>query len=77
MGMDFEWDKAKAASNLRKHNVGFDEASTVFDDPLFITFLDEGHSIDEGRYITVGMSRQKRILLVVHSDIGGQIPYEF
>lgn len=69
----FEWDERKAASNLKKHRVSFSEASTVFNDPWFITFLDEEHSIDEDRYITIGLSSRNRLLLVAHTDRGGQI----
>jgi hypothetical protein len=72
MRTKFVWDTAKATSNLKKHEVGFDEASTIFDDPLFITFVDEEHSLDEERYITVGMSRRSRILLVAHTEVGEQ-----
>lgn len=64
----FEWDKNKAARNKRKHKISFEEACTIFDDPLFITFYDEEHSIDEERYITIGMSNLKKMLLVAHTD---------
>ncbi len=49
MGLKFEWDKKKASSNLKKHDVGFDEASTVFRDPLASVFDDEEHSGNEDR----------------------------
>lgn len=68
MSAKCEWDPKKAESNLKKHRVSFEEACTVFDDPLFITFLDEEHSIDEPRYITIGLSNQNRLLLVAHAD---------
>jgi uncharacterized DUF497 family protein len=71
--LQIEWDPEKAESNLRKHNVGFDEAATVFDDPQFITLLDEEHSIGEERYITVGRSNRDRLLLVAHTDRDGRI----
>jgi len=64
----FEWNPEKARSNLQKHQVDFDEASTIFDDPQFITFLDEEHSADEERYITIGLSHQNRLLMVAHTD---------
>ncbi len=64
----FEWDDEKARTNLQKHGVEFDEASTVFDDPMFITFLDEEHSIDEERYITIGLSNKQRLLMVAHAE---------
>jgi uncharacterized protein len=65
---DFEWDPEKAEKNLLKHDVNFDEASSVFDDPLYITFLDEEHSNNEERYITIGMSNTGRILLIAHAE---------
>lgn len=58
--MTFEWDEAKAAANLAKHGVSFDEAKTVFDDPLFVDFYDPEHSVDEHRYITIGESERAR-----------------
>ena len=58
MKPNFEWDPDKAEKNISKHDVDFDEASSVFDDPMFITFLDEEHSIDEERYITIGLSNK-------------------
>ncbi len=73
MSLNFEWDELKAASNLKKHRVSFGEASTIFDDPWFITFFDEEHSIDEGRYITIGLSSRNRLLLIAHTDRGGRI----
>jgi len=63
-----EWDPAKARTNLKKHGVSFQEASSVFDDLLFITFLDMEHSLDEERYITLGLSQRNRLLLVAHTD---------
>jgi uncharacterized DUF497 family protein len=73
MDLQFEWDERKAASNLKKHSVSFSEATTVFGDPWFITFLDEEHSVDEDRYITLGQSNHKRLLLVAHTDRQGQM----
>jgi uncharacterized DUF497 family protein len=64
----FEYDPAKAASNLKKHGVSFAEAMTVFDDPLASTLPDDQHSLDENRYITVGMSSRQRILFVVYTE---------
>ena len=54
--MILEWDPKKAAANRRKHGVDFHEAGTVLDDPLCTTFPDPDHSIDESRYLTIGMS---------------------
>ena len=65
---NFEWDPDKAEKNISKHDVDFVEASSIFDDPMFITFLDEEHSIDEERYITIGLSIKGRILLVAHAE---------
>lgn len=62
--MRFEWDPAKAESNLRKHDVSFDEAVTVFKDPLAFIFDDEAHSEEEHREIIIGMSSLRRMLLV-------------
>lgn len=64
----FEWDDEKSKANLKKHDVDFDEAGTIFDDPLFITFLDEEHSSDEERYITIGLSSKQRLLMVAHTE---------
>ena len=69
----FDWRAAKAAKNRRKHRVTFEEAATVFADPLFITVIDDEHSMDEERYITIGMSSQQRLLLVAHTERDGQI----
>jgi uncharacterized DUF497 family protein len=66
--MEFEWDPRKAAANVRKHNVAFQEAATVFGDPLAITFEDPDHSMDENRYITFGLSLQNRLLVVSHTQ---------
>ena len=64
----FEWDPEKAKANLQKHQVDFEEAGTIFDDPQFISFLDEEHSGDEERYITIGLSNKNRLLMVAHAD---------
>ncbi len=68
MLMDFEWDEDKAAANLSKHGVSFDEAKTVFDDPLYVDFFDPDHSHDEERYILMGQSQQRRLLLVSYTQ---------
>lgn len=70
--MEFEWDARKAAANVRKHNVAFQEAATVFGDPLAITFEDPDHSMKENRYITFGLSLQKRLLVVSHTQRADQ-----
>ncbi|MCI0490160.1 MAG: BrnT family toxin [Blastocatellia bacterium] len=66
--MEFEWDPKKAADNIEKHGVSFPEASTVFGDPLALTIDDPDHSIVEFRFLTIGMSRQQRLIIVVHTE---------
>jgi uncharacterized DUF497 family protein len=73
MGIEFEWDPDKAAKNIKKHQVSFNEAATVFGDPLSMTFFDPDHSIDEDRYITVGLSHLGSLLIVAHADRGDSI----
>ena len=68
--MKFAWDPKKAASNLNKHGVSFEEASTVFGDPLSETFDDPEHSLDEHRFVIVGRSLSGKLLFVSHSDDG-------
>ena len=68
--MIYEWDPKKAAENLRRHSVSFDEATSVFTDPLALTFDDPDHSLDEKRYITIGTSRKQRMLFLSHADRG-------
>ena len=68
--MRFEWDRAKAETNVKKHRVSFDEAVTVFYDPLAATFDDPDHSIGEHRFVTVGLSSRGRLLVVVHVELG-------
>jgi uncharacterized protein len=68
MELTFEWDEAKGAANLRKHDVSFEEAKTVFNDPLLLTFPDSGHSIEEQRYISLGFSFKGLLLIVVHTE---------
>ena len=71
--MRFEWDRAKAAENLRKHAVSFEEAATVFRDTLSATGRDPDHSVDEERYITFGISSRGRLLVVSHTERGDTI----
>ena len=66
--MRFEWDTRKAAANLKKHGVTFQEAATVFGDPLAITFQDPDHSEEEERQITFGLSLQKQLIVVSHTQ---------
>jgi len=66
--MNFEWDERKAPDNLAKHGVSFPEAATVFYDPLSLTFKDPDHSVDEDRFISIGVSDSERLLIVAHAD---------
>jgi uncharacterized DUF497 family protein len=68
--MEFEWNEAKAASNLVKHGVSFEEAKTVFADPLYVDFYDPDHSEEEDRYIIMGESQQGCLLLVAYTERG-------
>jgi len=68
MGLDFEWDERKARLNKRKHGVSFEEASTVFADPLALTIYDPVHSEEENRYVALGESQRRRLLVVVFTD---------
>jgi len=68
----FEWDPMKAAKNSKKHGVTFQEAATVFGDPLAITFPDPDHSEDEERHLTFGLSLQRRLIVVSHTQRGEQ-----
>ena len=71
--MEFEWDPQKAAKNLRKHRVSFAEAATVFDDPLSVTVVDPDHSAEEDRFIIVGQSYRRRLLIVSFAERGDRI----
>jgi uncharacterized protein len=73
MSLEFEWDEDKAASNQKKHRVTFEEAATVFADPLAAIFDDEEHSEEEQREIIVGHSAENRLLLVSFTERGGAI----
>jgi uncharacterized protein len=66
--MQFEWASAKATANLSKHGVSFDEARTVFDDPLYVDFYDPDHSGEEHRYIMIRQSQQGRLLMVSYTE---------
>ena len=68
MELIFEWSADKARINLNKHKVSFEEAKTVFNDPLLLTFFDGYHSEVEERYISIGCSARGRTLLVVHTE---------
>ncbi|KJH72575.1 BrnT family toxin [Aliterella atlantica] len=71
--MEFEWDRQKATTNFKKHGVSFEEARTVFDNPLAVIFDDEAHSIDEPREIIIGHSQQNRLLLIAFTERSSSI----
>jgi len=71
--LQFIWDRAKAAANLRKHGVDFEEAATAFGDPLSITIPDPDHSAGEERWLLVGQSNAGRLLVVAHTERGDEI----
>ncbi|WP_310429924.1 BrnT family toxin [Chamaesiphon sp. VAR_48_metabat_135_sub] len=66
--MSFEWDEEKAKSNISTHDVSFDEATSVFEDPLFLTFADPEHSIQEQRFVIMGESARGRLLVVSYTE---------
>jgi uncharacterized protein len=66
--MRFEWDEKKASRNFVKHNISFEEAVTVFNDPLSDTFPDPDYSHDEKRFIIIGASESGKILVIAHTD---------
>lgn len=71
--MEFEWDERKNATNFQKHGVWFEEAATVFGDPLSDTFDDPDHAAEEYRHLTLGTSSRGRLLIVSHADRGDRI----
>ena len=73
MDTAFEWDPAKAQSNLVKHGVSFAEAASVFRDTMSVTVPDRAHSEREERFITIGLSSRRRLLVIVHADPGERI----
>ena len=73
MALSFEWDQKKASDNLAKHDISFDEASTVFSDPLSLTIYDPAHSQEEDRFIIIGSSHRQNLLVVVHTERGDNI----
>jgi uncharacterized protein len=66
-----DWDTKKAASNLRKHRISFQEASTAFGDPMALTFDDPNHSIGERRFLTFGIARTGKFVLISHTEEAG------
>lgn len=66
--IEFEWDEAKAAANLKKHRVSFDDAKSIFFDEFGIQFFDEDHPSDEDRFLMLGMSSRAKLLIVCHGE---------
>jgi len=64
----FEWDPHKAASNKKKHGVSFEEAQSVFYDEFALQFYDDANSMEEDRFLMLGMSSEARLLLVCHCE---------
>lgn len=73
--LKFEWDDAKARSDLRKHGVSFEQAATGFGDPLAYTFADPDHSVREARFITIGQSNDRLLAVVAHAERGPGHPH--
>lgn len=71
--MTYEWDPRKAGLNLRKHGVSFEEAASVFQDAEALTFEDPDHSDQEPREMTIGLSRNGRVLFLSHCERGARI----
>jgi len=71
--MNFDWDPQKAENNFKKHGVSFEEAKTIFDDPLYLDFYDPDHSKNEHRYLIVGRSSQERLLIVSYTERGEKL----
>ncbi len=73
MPLNFEWDEKKAKTNAAKHDVRFEEAATVFADPLSLTIPDPAHSHAEDRFIILGESHGGKLLVVVHTERGDNL----
>ena len=71
--MEFEWDLAKAEANVQKHGVSFGEAMSVFGDPLEITIADPDYSEGESRFLSLGGSERRRLLVAAYTERGGRI----
>jgi len=69
--MRFEWDPVKAAANVKKHKISFDLAKSVFYDEYAVQFFDDEHSLDEDRFLMLGMSSDARLLLMCHCEKEG------
>jgi uncharacterized DUF497 family protein len=73
LALEFDWDPQKAATNLAKHEVSFEEAATVFGDPLGRIVADPRHSSEEERFVLLGLSRGQRLLAVMYVERAGTI----
>ncbi len=73
MSLIFEWDENKSRENERKHGISFEEAKAIFNDPFAITVYDPDHSINEDRYIDLGLSSKGRFLVVAYTERGSRI----
>jgi len=73
MSLSFEWDAQKAQANERKHGVAFGDAATAFGDPFSVTIPDPDHSVDEARFVLLGATYRRTIVVVVHADRGENI----
>jgi uncharacterized DUF497 family protein len=73
VGLKFEWDEKKAAANLRKHGLSFEEAASAFGDPLSLTIPDPEHSHGEQRYVLLGMTERRRLVVVAHTERAGVV----
>lgn len=71
--MRFAWDPKKASENVRKHRVSFHEAASVLEHALSTTYPDPDHSVDEQRFVTIGVSTRGRIVVVAHAERGGTL----
>ena len=68
MGLKFEWDRRKAVLNIKKHGVSFEDAATAFGDPFSVTIHDPKHSDDEDRFLLLGETQDKKLVVVAHTD---------
>jgi len=71
--MEFEWNSKKARSNFNKHGISFDEASTVFEDTLATVYEDPDHSVEERRFLMIGLSSKGQLLHIAFADRGERI----
>lgn len=67
LNYNFEWDLEKAVQNEKKHKISFEQAASIFSDPRALTIFDDEHSINEDRWITIGMSNKGNIVVTIHT----------